>query len=138
MDGKWWCTVGAVLGLLAVAFGAFGAHALEGKLDGGDVDAVTQAKLLDTWDVGARYQMYHALALLSVGIVGGRRPTRILQAAGILFCLGVLIFSGGLYVYVLSGVRAWAMIVPVGGVAMISGWLLLAIGVARTAAVSRD
>lgn len=138
MDGKWWFVLGALLGLLAVGFGAFGAHGLEAKLSSGSMDVATQAKLLDNWDVGARYQMYHALALLVLGIVGGRRPTRMLHTAGILFCLGVLIFSGGLYVYVLTGVRAWAMIVPVGGVAMMAGWLALAVGAARAATSSRD
>ncbi len=138
MDGKWWIVLGALLGLSAVAFGAFGAHGLESKLSEGSLDQAAQTKLLDNWAVGSRYQMYHALALLALGIVAGRRPTRTLHTAGILFCVGVLVFSGGLYVYVLTGVRAWAMIVPVGGVAMMAGWLALAIGAARSATILRD
>ncbi len=138
MDGKWWLVLGALLGLLAVACGAFGAHGLETQLSNSGMDAATQAKLLDNWDVGAKYQMYHALALLAAGIIGGRHPSRILHTAGILFCLGVLVFSGGLYVYVLSGLRAWAMIVPLGGVAMMGGWLALAIDATRTGKDRRD
>ncbi len=132
MDGKWWLVLGALLGLSAVAFGAFGAHGLESKLSGGSLDQAAQTKLLDNWEVGSRYQMYHALALLALGVMAGRQPTRILHTAGILFCVGVLVFSGGLYVYVLSGVRAWAMIVPIGGVTLMAGWLAMAIGVARS------
>ena len=130
MDGKRWLVIGALLALGSVALGAFGAHGLKTMLSSGSLDAAQQSKLLDNWDVAARYQMVHALALLAVGILAGRQASRWLDAAGTLFCIGVLIFSGGLYTYVLTGTKLWAMIVPIGGVSFLAGWLTLAIGVA--------
>ena len=130
MDGKRWLVIGALLALCSVAFGAFGAHGLKTTLGSGSLDAAQQAKLLHDWDVGAQYQMYHALALIAVGLLAGRQASRWLPAAGTLFCIGVFVFSGGLYAYVLTGTKLWAMIVPIGGVSFLAGWLTLAIGVA--------
>lgn len=131
MKSKNWIVIGAVVALCGVALGAFGAHGLKSMLSSGDLDVSQQIKLLHDWDVAARYQMYHALAILAVGIVAQRSPNRWLHAAGALFCIGVLIFSGGLYVYVLTGAKLWAMIVPIGGVAFLIGWFSFAIGAAR-------
>jgi uncharacterized membrane protein YgdD (TMEM256/DUF423 family) len=111
--------LGAVLGLLGVAAGAFGAHALRDRLP---VD------LLAAFETGARYQLIHALALVLVGLALERASSRSLSLAGGLFVLGTCLFSGSLYALALSGVRLWGMVTPLGGLALLAGWLALAIG----------
>jgi uncharacterized membrane protein YgdD (TMEM256/DUF423 family) len=118
-------SVGAVSALIAVAAGAFGAHALRASLS---------ADLLDTFETGVRYQMYHALALLAVGLIMARFSlggSSWLPAAGWLFVAGTLLFSGSLYLLALTGVRQLGAITPLGGVAFLLGWAALAIGVWR-------
>jgi len=100
-----------------VALGAFGAHGLK--------EAVTPQRL-QTFETAVRYQMYHALALLFVGGLATVAPTRLLQWVGTLFIGGILIFSGSLYVLVLTDTPWLGAITPLGGVAFISGWGLLA------------
>ena len=78
-------------------------------------DAGEQEQRLDNWEVAARYQMYHGLALIAVGLLASGRSRRLLHVAAAAFSAGVLIFSGCLYAYVLTGAKPWAMIVPVGG-----------------------
>jgi uncharacterized membrane protein YgdD (TMEM256/DUF423 family) len=115
----------AVSGMLAVAAGAFGAHALRERLS---------AELLGTFQTAATYQMYHALALLGVGILLGRFSTdgsAWLTAAGWLFVAGTLLFSGSLYALALTETRWLGAITPLGGVAFLLGWLALAVGVTR-------
>jgi uncharacterized membrane protein YgdD (TMEM256/DUF423 family) len=108
----------AIFGGLAVALGAFGAHALESRL-GPD--------LLGTFEVGVRYQFYHALALFSVVMALSRWPNSSLPAvAGWLFVAGTVIFSGSLYLLVFRGARWLGAITPIGGVAYIAGWICLA------------
>ena len=109
--------LGAFSAGLAVALGAFAAHALKARLD---------PQALATFEVGARYQMYHALALLAVGLLAERRPTRLLWVSGALFVTGTLLFSGSLYMLSLSGVRWLGAIAPFGGVALLAGWIPLA------------
>src|SRR5262249_14175588 len=127
-----WLLIGAVLGGLAVALGAFGAHGLEARLaePGGILSAQAQRQLAN-WETAARYQMYHALASLAVGCIAERRRSKILQLAGIAMISGTIIFSGCLYALVLTGQRFWGAIVPIGGVLLLVGWGLLAIAVAR-------
>jgi uncharacterized membrane protein YgdD (TMEM256/DUF423 family) len=112
-----WAAAGAVSAGLAVAAGAFGAHALKARL-GADALAV--------WETGARYQVVHALALFAVAGAarawGGRLP----HAAGALFVAGTLLFSGSLYVLALSGVRMLGAVAPFGGAALLAGWACLA------------
>lgn len=109
---------GVLLALVAVALGAFGAHALESRVPAGDVEI---------WRTAVRYQMWHALALLVVarGVLprwsGGGTVV-----AGWAFILGVALFSGSLYALVLSGVRTLGAVTPLGGVAMLVGWTALA------------
>ena len=107
-----------VLGASAVAAGAFGAHGL--------ADLVTPDRLA-VWETAARYHLIHALALLALAAFGGRlgRAGRVASAA---FVLGVLVFSGSLYVLVLTDTAWLGMITPLGGLALIAGWLAVAAG----------
>ena len=109
--------VGSLSGFIGVALGAFGAHALKSGLD---------PELLATFEVGVRYQMYHAFALLAVGWAQTRWPGAALTASGWLFVAGTVIFSGSLYALSLSGLRWLGAITPVGGIALLAGWLCLA------------
>lgn len=112
--------LGCVSAAVAVALGAFGAHALRGRLVP-DMQAV--------FEIGVRYQMYHALALLGVSVAHGRWPSAPIVAAGWLFALGTVAFSGSLYLLALTGQRGLGAITPLGGAALIAGWLALAWGV---------
>ena len=106
--------VGALLAGIGVVFGAFGAHALEARLT---------AERLATFETAVRYQMLHALAILAAALLGGERAA----LAGLLFLVGIALFSGSLYLLVLSGVRWLGAITPLGGVAFIAGWGVLAL-----------
>jgi len=114
--------LGAALAGVAVAGGAFGAHLLAGRLT---------PSHLNTYETGVRYQMYHALALLGVGVLLRRRPSRLLRLAGWLFVVGIVLFSGSLYALAFTGTRSWGAITPLGGAAFLAGWLALAVGAAR-------
>ena len=114
---RFFLTAGAISGGLAVAAGAFGAHALRTRLP---------PDLLAVWKTGAEYQLTHALALLAVGWVAARAPGVASTAAGWLFLAGTVIFSGSLYALTLTGVRGLGAITPIGGVAFIAGWVALA------------
>src|SRR6476659_5712704 len=109
---------GAVAGLVAVAFGAFGAHGLRGRLT---------PEMLAVFETGVRYHMYHALALLLVAALVPRPGTgRAIVAAGWLFVAGIVLFSGSLYLLAVTGVTVLGAITPIGGVAFLAGWALLA------------
>lgn len=109
---------GSILGALAVMFGAFGAHALKGKLS---------PEYLEIFETAVRYQMYHALALVAVGLVATRIEANILKAAGVSFFLGTVVFSGSLYVLTLTGIKWLGMVTPFGGLLLIAGWVALAV-----------
>ena len=109
---------GAVAGLIAVAFGAFGAHGLRGRLS---------PDMLAVFETGVRYHMYHALALVGVSVLLARADGRLYHAAGWSFTIGILLFSGSLYLLALTGIRGLGLITPLGGVAFILGWACLAI-----------
>ena len=109
--------LGSVLALLAVAAGAFGAHALRGRLT---------PEALGSFEVAARYHMYHALALLAVAWAATRWPGGAVTAAGWLFLAGTIVFSGSLYLLSLTGQRWLGAMTPFGGVAFMLGWLMLA------------
>ncbi len=109
--------LGAISALVAVAAGAFGSHALRGRLP---------PDLLATFEIGVRYQMYHALGIVAVSWAASRWPGTAVHAAGWLFVAGTVLFSGSLYALALSGVRALGAVTPFGGVAFLAGWLLLA------------
>jgi len=128
---KAWLIIGAILGAAAVACGAFGAHGLESRLEkDGALDAA-DLRRIEVWETAARYQMYHALALLAVGLIGMRRPSKPLFVAGVAMTLGTIVFSGCLYALVLSGQMWLGAIVPIGGTLMIVGWVALALGAAQ-------
>ena len=109
--------LGCLSAFIAVALGAFGAHALKARLD---------APLLAVFETAVRYQMTHALALLAVGWACTRWPGSVLTASGWLFVAGTVLFSGSLYGLSLAGVRWLGAITPLGGVAWLAAWLCLA------------
>lgn len=115
-----WLSIGAVGGLLTVALGAFAAHGLGTRID---------AELLAIWETATHYLGFHALALLLCGFLLLHRPgVRLIQGAAWGFLIGTLVFSGSLYLLVLTGTRTWGAFTPFGGVALIAAWALLAAG----------
>jgi uncharacterized membrane protein YgdD (TMEM256/DUF423 family) len=109
--------LGALSAFIGVAAGAFGAHALRARLT---------PDLLATFETGARYQMYHALALLAAAWMADRWPGSQPGWAGLCFAVGTVLFSGSLYALALTGQRWLGAVTPLGGVAFLTGWLLLA------------
>ena len=109
--------LGALSAAIAVAAGAFGAHALRERL---------APELLQVFETGARYQMYHALGLLAVAWAATRTDAPAVRRAGWLFAAGTLLFSGSLYLLALTGHRWLGAVTPFGGVAWIAGWAILA------------
>jgi uncharacterized membrane protein YgdD (TMEM256/DUF423 family) len=113
--------VGAVMGFVGVALGAFGAHGLRGRLS---------PEMLAIFETGVRYHMYHSLALILTALVMGRMAGWLLAAAGWCFVAGIVLFSGSLYALALSGVTILGAITPLGGLAFLAGWACLAIAAA--------
>lgn len=109
--------IGAGLGFVAVAFGAFGAHALRARLS---------PEMLAIWKTANEYHFYHALALLLVGVLARHSPTADYGVPAACFLAGTLIFSGTLYVLALTGVRWLGAITPIGGLLFLAGWAWLA------------
>jgi uncharacterized membrane protein YgdD (TMEM256/DUF423 family) len=110
---KTFLLIGAVAGFLGVAFGAFGAHGLRTRLT---------PDMLAVFETAVRYQMYHALAILLVGLMMARMGGWLFSAAGWAFTAGIVLFSGSLYVLALTGTSALGAITPFGGVAFLLGW----------------
>lgn len=113
--------LGTLFGALGVTLGAFGAHGLKDVLPTWYPE--DHARMMETWEIGVRYQMYHALALIGLGLFTYKAKTSVILAAGA-FTLGILIFSGLLYALVLTNIKVLGAIVPIGGVAMIAGWAI--------------
>jgi len=111
--------IGGASALVAVAAGAFGAHALKTRLS---------PELLTVFETGARYQMYHAIAIVGAGLAFARWNTSQFLGAGWLFLAGTLLFSGSLYIVALTGARWWGAITPLGGVCFLAGWALFVWG----------
>ena len=120
---KNWIILGASLAGLAVILGAFGAHGLKNKLSPAD---------LAIFETGVRYHMYHALGLILLGILGFHYSGNVIQLPAVLLSVGILIFSGSLYILVLTGIRWMGAITPIGGVAFIVGWVTLVFKILRT------
>ncbi|MGI8316558.1 DUF423 domain-containing protein [Halobacillus mangrovi] len=106
----------ALNGFLSVALGAFGAHGLEGKVS---------EKGLEQWGKAVDYQMFHTVALFVTGLLMSKVQTGLMTGAGWFFIIGILLFSGSLYIYAPTGIKTFAMITPVGGLAFLIGWVLL-------------
>jgi uncharacterized membrane protein YgdD (TMEM256/DUF423 family) len=117
---KTFLLVGALSGAVSVLLGAFGAHALRERLT---------PPLLDTFETGVRYEIYHAFAILAVAFALTRWSSPLLVYAGWAFLIGTLLFSGSLYLLALTGARWLGAVTPFGGIGFIAGWVLLAVGV---------
>lgn len=121
---KRYTAAGAILALLAVAFGAFGAHSLKGHLSEDD---------LDVFETGVRYQMYHGLGLLIVALLSDKLGEgKLVRWSARLLLVGVVLFSGSLYALATTGLKAFGPITPLGGVAFLAGWLLLALAALKS------
>jgi len=137
MHANSWITLGAILGGLAVAAGAFAAHGLDHYFaekyasteprEVAGVKVPAAQKYLADFKTAAEYQMYHALALLAVGLLARTQPSTSLTIAGWSFLGGIAIFSGCLYALTLTGHRWLGAIVPIGGVLFLVGWTALAV-----------
>ncbi|MCP3027518.1 DUF423 domain-containing protein [Halobacillus sp. A5] len=119
---KLFLILGAVNGFLAVALGAFGAHGLEGKVS---------EKSLGQWEKAVNYQMFHTMALFITGLLMSKLQTGIMSGAGWFFFIGILLFSGSLYIYAVSSIKMFAMITPFGGLSFLVGWILLGYAVIK-------
>ena len=123
MNQKITLLVGAILGTLGVAFGAFGAHALKNIL--------AQNGRMETYELAVRYQFYHALAILFVGLMMEKISHSGMQWSSLLLLIGVLLFSGSLYGYALTNIKGFAMVTPIGGLFLLAGWAMLVYSIAR-------
>jgi uncharacterized membrane protein YgdD (TMEM256/DUF423 family) len=118
MNGRIFFLAGSVSGFLGVALGAFGAHALKGRLS---------ADLASVYETGVRYQLVHALALLAAAWAAAAYQNHHAQTAGWFFIAGSVVFSGSLYLLVFTGTKSWGAVTPVGGLCLLAGWLFLAV-----------
>jgi uncharacterized membrane protein YgdD (TMEM256/DUF423 family) len=119
-----WLLLSACAGFIGVALGAFAAHGLKSQL--------TPAYLA-VFQTGTHYQLIHALALFCVGLLALQRSSRLLNCAGALFALGIVLFSGSLYALTLSGIGALGVVTPFGGLSFLAGWLCLGLAAWRLA-----
>jgi uncharacterized membrane protein YgdD (TMEM256/DUF423 family) len=119
---RWWLLIGSVAGFLGVAGGAFGAHALKARIS---------EQMLANFDTGTRYLLVHAVALLVVGVLSGRDGVGNLTTVGSAFTVGMVIFTGSLWLMALTGTRWLGAITPIGGTALLVGWVALGLAAAR-------
>jgi uncharacterized membrane protein YgdD (TMEM256/DUF423 family) len=113
---------GAVFMALAVLLGAFGAHALKYSLS---------PEMLAVYKTGVEYQFYHALGLLFIGLIGFQIRSKYLRWSGLFITVGIILFSGSLYLLAFSGIKAVGVITPVGGISFVAGWILLAVSIMK-------
>ena len=134
MRGENWVGIGAVLGALAVTIGAFGAHGLKPSVEAtramSPSDREATERRLETFETGVRYHAYHALAIVGLGVFAMQAPRggRVLDRAGWLFVAGIALFSGSLYGIGVGGPKTLGMVAPLGGLALIAGWIAFATG----------
>jgi uncharacterized membrane protein YgdD (TMEM256/DUF423 family) len=114
----------AFFGFTGVGLGAFAAHGLKDRLS---------ADYLAVFHTGVTYQLFHTLALLAVALLAAQLPGRLIVWSGVLFCLGIVLFSGSLYALTLSGLRPLGIVTPFGGLAFLLGWLCLGLAAWRQA-----
>ncbi len=120
---KLFILIGAINAFLAVALGAFGAHGLEGKVE---------PKYLETWKTAVTYQMFHATGIFIIGILAGKLPANALVSwSGWLMLIGIVLFSGSLYVLSVTKISVLGAITPLGGVAFLAAWVLLMIAAVK-------
>lgn len=117
-----WFGLGAILAVVAVGLGAFGAHGLRDRLS---------ADSLMVFQTGVQYEMYHALGLVAVAYAAGRWGGPFTTWAGVLFVAGIVLFSGSLYLLSLTGARTFGPITPIGGLAFLAGWVSLGVAALR-------
>lgn len=121
---KLWLVLGSLNMAMAVALGAFGAHGLKSRLS---------SEMLETWQTGVTYHFYHAIGLMLLGLTMAKfGSSTVFRSAGWVMLVGIVLFSGSLYVLCLSGFRKLGMITPIGGVFFILAWVLFGMGVLRT------
>ena len=121
---KWLLMLASLSGFTSVALGAFAAHGLRGKLP---------ENLLNAFQTGVSYQLWHTMALIGVALLLLRGPdSALLKTSGVLFALGIVLFSGSLYLLALSGLGKLGMITPLGGVTWLVAWFCLGLGIWRT------
>ena len=124
---KVFLTAGALSGVLAVLLGAFGAHLLKNMIS---------PDMLEVYKTGIQYQFYHTFALLAVGLQMNFKPTKSLKWSGYLFIGGILVFSGFLYLLAITGIKSLGMIVPIGGLMFVAGWICMLIHLLKIKALS--
>lgn len=115
---KLFIILGALNGFIAVALGAFGAHGLEGKIPD---------KYLETWQTAVQYQMFHALGLLVLGLLAGKIDSPLINWSGWLMLIGIILFSGSLFVLSVTQIKVLGAITPLGGVSFLVAWVLMII-----------
>ena len=119
---RWWLLIGSIAGLLGVAGGAFGAHALKTRIS---------ERMLTNFETGTRYLLVHAVALMVVGVLASRPDALPLKGVGVAFTFGMIVFTGSLWLMALTNTRWLGAITPIGGTSLIVGWSLLVIAAAR-------
>lgn len=117
---KLFIILGALNAFIAVALGAFGAHGLEGKIPD---------KYLETWKTGVSYQMFHATGLLVIGLLSSKAAGSLMTWSGWLMLIGIILFSGSLYVLSVTQIKVLGAITPLGGVSFLAAWVLLILAV---------
>ncbi|WP_409252302.1 DUF423 domain-containing protein [Bacillus sp. SCS-153A] len=121
---KTFIIIGAINAFLSVAMGAFGAHALEGKIS---------QKYIDIWNTGVLYQMFHSIGILIIGVLAGNiAASSMLNWSGWLMLIGIVLFSGSLYILSLTGIKVLGAITPLGGLSFLIAWVLLIITALKT------
>ncbi len=121
---KTFLLIATALGALSVIAGAFGAHALK--------DTLSASGHLDTFETAVRYQFFHALALLATGMLIKEYPAALMIWSGYAFIIGILLFSGSLYMICFANIGAFGWVTPLGGLSLITGWILLFAGILKS------
>lgn len=128
MDLRWIVFVAAVSGLMSVGIGAMGSHSLPKRLQAAGLSEADVQKKIGQCEIAVKYQMFHSIAALSLGLCPATAIRRSWKSASLLFFVGISMFSGGLYSMVFFDAMGHWSIVPIGGATMMLGWLTLAIG----------
>lgn len=128
MKPRWALLSGVMISATGVALGAFGAHGLKQVIGDWYTDASVASTRLENWETGVRYQMFHGLALLLIGLALLKANLFTLRCSANCFLLGSVVFSGSLYCLVLTGQTYWGAVTPIGGLLQLAGWLLAGLG----------